>query len=310
MPDSAVDRHWLEATRARRVVLFVDVVESVRLMATHEDDVLSRWLRFVDVLRTQVLPEHGGRLVRTTGDGLLIELTTVPQAIACALAIQRHIGPFNAGSPTDAAIWLRVGAHVADVVVEERELWGSGVNLAARLCTLARPGGIVVSAEVRDGLIDGFDAEVEDFGDCHLKHLDAPVRIYAIGSRPHDLAPKAPPRGPVLAVVLLHTAAGRPGARAGRTDLRTHGPGSAGRGGDRGDRAPGALRIPRVQRDHRPRILAADADEPGAGRDDRARRTGAARDIDPQRAGGRRGHADTARAVRAAGRAHGARRHR
>jgi tetratricopeptide (TPR) repeat protein len=117
----------------------------------------------------------------------------------------------NAGSAPDAAIWLRIGAHVADVLVEEHELWGAGVNLAARLCTLARPGGIVVSAEVRDGLIDGFDAEIEDLGHCHLKHLDAPVRAYAIGSRPPDLAPRSPPRGPVLAVVPLHAAGGRSG---------------------------------------------------------------------------------------------------
>ena len=215
MPDSSVDRHWLETTRARRVVLFVDVVESVRLLAAHEDDVLSRWLRFIDALRTQVLPEHGGRLVRTTGDGLLIELTSVPPGIACALAIQRHIGGFNAGSAPDAVIELRIGAHVADVVVDERELWGSGVNLAARLCTLARPGGIVVSTQVREGLIDGFDAEIEDLGDCHLKHIDEPVRAYAIGGRLHEHLPQAPPRAPVLAVIPVHATGGRAGSVEG-----------------------------------------------------------------------------------------------
>ncbi|MCU0764620.1 MAG: hypothetical protein MUF32_00995 [Burkholderiaceae bacterium] len=206
--------HWLEATRARRVVLFVDVVESVRLLAAHEDDVLSRWLRFVDALRAQVLPHHGGRLVRTTGDGLLIELTSVPQAIACALAIQQRVSEFNDACPADALIGLRIGAHAADVLVGERDLFGAGVNLAARLCTLARPGGIVVSAEVRDGLIDGFDAEVEDLGDCYLKHVEGPVRAFAIGGRAGAAVAHAGPAVPVLAIVPLQD----PGPAVGGVD--------------------------------------------------------------------------------------------
>lgn len=197
---------WLEASRARRVVLFADVVESVRLLDLHEDDVLSRWLRYVDTVRTQVLPTHGGRLVRTAGDGLLIEFTSVAPAIACALAMQRAMAGFNEGCAADAAIQLRIGAHVADVVVEEHDLLGSGVNLAARLSTLARPGGIVVSAQVRDGLIDGFDAEIEDLGECYLKHFDAPVRAFAVGRRSAEPLSHAAPLAPVLAIVPLHVA--------------------------------------------------------------------------------------------------------
>ena len=207
--DRPLGTPWLEATRARRVVLFADVVESVRLLCEFEDDVLSRWLRYVDVLRAEVLPAHGARLVRTTGDGLLIELSGVPAAVACALALQQRIVEFNAGRPREAAIQLRIGAHVADVVVDEHDLYGAGVNLAARLAALARPGGIVVSDDVRDGLIDGFDAEIEDLGECYLKHVDGRVRAFAIGRQCADALPLPvpAPQGPVLAVVPLHTPA-------------------------------------------------------------------------------------------------------
>jgi class 3 adenylate cyclase/tetratricopeptide (TPR) repeat protein len=180
MEQNPVEMSWPELTRARRALVVVDVVESVRLMQAHEADVIDRWRRFVHEVQTQVLPAHGGRLVKSLGDGMLLEFESVPPAVAAALDIQKRIAPYNAGREADAAMYLRVGAHVADVVVDQLDVYGAGVNLAARLATLAGAGEIVVSPEVRDRMVPGVDAEVEDLGECYVKHLLEPVRAYRL----------------------------------------------------------------------------------------------------------------------------------
>ena len=193
---------WPQLQRARRILVVGDVVESVRLMQAHEADVIDRWRRFVHEVQTQVLPAHGGRLVKSLGDGLLMEFENVSLAIVAALDIQKRVPAYNAGRAADAAMYLRVGAHEADVVVDELDVYGAGVNLAARLASLAGPGEIVVSAGVRNQLTDGLDAEFEDLGDCYLRNVDVPVRAYRVGpagplpvvdlgssEQPHDLVP-------------------------------------------------------------------------------------------------------------------------
>lgn len=173
---------WPEMQRQRRAIVVVDVVESVRLMQAHEADVIHRWRRFVNEVRTQVLPEHGGRLVKSLGDGLMLEFQTVPPAIAAALDMQRRIVPYNAGCDASAAMNLRIGAHVAEVVVDQLDVFGTGVNLAARLASLAEPGDVVVSAAFRDEATDGLDAAFEDLGECNLKHMSTPVRAFRVGA--------------------------------------------------------------------------------------------------------------------------------
>ncbi|MBC7954432.1 MAG: hypothetical protein H7Y33_01000 [Cytophagales bacterium] len=172
---------WPALRRASRTVVVVDVVESVRLMEQDEDDTIRRWQSFVGEVVTRLLPQHGGRLVKSLGDGLMLEFESVPPAIRCALAMQQAIQPYNQGRASERWMCLRIGAHVADVVVDERDIYGSGVNLAARIATLAGPQEIVVSAEVRDALVPGLDAELEDLGDCFVKHLAEPVRAYRAG---------------------------------------------------------------------------------------------------------------------------------
>ena len=162
--------------------MVVDVVESVRLMQAHEADVIDRWLRFVNEVQTQVLPARGGRIVKSLGDGLLLEFELVPSAAAAALDLQRRITPHNANRGADAAIMLRAGVHVAEVVTDERDIYGSGVNLAARLATLAGPGEVIVSDQVHAMLVPGIDADVEDLGDCFLKHIEGPIRAYRLGA--------------------------------------------------------------------------------------------------------------------------------
>lgn len=203
---SPSDPDWPALQRQRRAIVVVDVVESVRLMQANEADVIDRWRRFVNEVRTQVLPVHGGRLVKSLGDGLLLEFEGVPAAVAASLDIQRRIAPFNAGRLGDAVMGLRIGVHVADVVVDDVDIYGAGVNLAGRLATLARSDDVVVSAQVRDDLVQGLDADFEDLGECFLKHIPEPVRAYQVGSM-HDAGrniepgPELPELRPTVAVI-------------------------------------------------------------------------------------------------------------
>lgn len=174
------DADWPALQRARRSIVVVDVVESVRLMQQHEDDVIGRWRRFVNEAVTQVLPPHAGRLVKSLGDGMLLTFDQAPHAVAAALEMQRRAALANTDRAPDERILLRCGVHAAEVLVDELDVYGSGVNLAARLAALAGPGETVVSAEARDALVDGLDAELADMGDCYVKHLARPVRAYRV----------------------------------------------------------------------------------------------------------------------------------
>ena len=193
---------WPALRRASRTVVVVDVVESVRLMEQDEDDTIRRWQSFVGEVVTKLLPASGGRLVKSLGDGLMLEFESVPPAIQCALAMQQAIQPYNSGRPSERWMCLRIGVHVADVVVDERDIYGAGVNLAARLATLGGPGEIVVSAEVRDELVPGLDADVTDLGDCYLKNVAAVVRAYRVGplSASARVTPAPPSTGQLLLV--------------------------------------------------------------------------------------------------------------
>ncbi len=166
--------------RARRAIAVVDIVESVRLMQEDEAGFIERWRQFVHAVRTEALPSHGGRLVKSLGDGMLLEFERAPQAVACVLDMLRLLGPVNEGCSDKTAIRLRSGVHAAEVTVDELDVYGAGVNLAARLATLAGPDEIVVSAIVRDTLLPGLDVELEDLGECFLKRIQTTVRAFRV----------------------------------------------------------------------------------------------------------------------------------
>jgi adenylate cyclase len=170
--------HMAWATRA---VLLVDVVESVRLIEQDEVGAISRWLALVEDVRADILPSHNGRLVKSLGDGMLLDFSEVRSAVSAALAVQDASERRNASLPAEQKIMLRMGLEVSDVIVEANDVLGRGVNLAARLMSLAGPGEIVVSQHVRDGLTPSLDADVEDLGDCFVRHLTQPIRAYRIG---------------------------------------------------------------------------------------------------------------------------------
>jgi class 3 adenylate cyclase/tetratricopeptide (TPR) repeat protein len=176
LPPATDDPEWVV-----RTLLFVDVVESVRLMEENETDAVRRWRQLIGVVEKDILPLHHGRLVKSQGDGLLLEFSAVPSAVKTAFAVQRACTSINTGVPSGQHILLRAGAHVGHRIADDHDVYGSGVNLAARLTTLAGPGEIVVSADIRDQLAPVLDADVEDLGMCYLKHLHEPVRAYRLG---------------------------------------------------------------------------------------------------------------------------------
>lgn len=232
---------WPELHRARRTIVVVDVVESVRLMERDEAGFIERWRAFVSEVRRDLLPRLGGRLVKSLGDGLLLEVESVSVAINVSRSMQAAIGRVNAQALGADALRLRVGIHVAEVVVDDIDVYGAGVNLAARLAGLAEPGGIVVSAAVRDELVPGLDPDCIDLGECFVKHLSASVRAYRLVEAGAPRVMPAPdaamadvPLTPALAVLPLVCTAEQPGqsvaadvlhdslvaALAGRPELR------------------------------------------------------------------------------------------
>lgn len=198
---------WLVLPRVHRVVLVVDVVESVRLMEQDEEDTITRWRAFVHGVERELLPQHGGRLVKSLGDGLMLEFERVLPAVQSALAMQRLAQTMNQGRGGAECMHLRMGVHAADVVVDDRDIYGTGVNLAARLASLAQPGQIVVSSEAQAELTVGLDAEVEDLGECYLKHRREPVHAFRLtapnvgGALPSLSADSCTGGAPVIAVL-------------------------------------------------------------------------------------------------------------
>ncbi len=170
--------------RHTKVLLVLDVVESVRLMEADEHGFVQRWQRLRERTK-QLLQLHDGRMVKSLGDGLMLEFNHVTGCVKTAFALRDFCAAGNSLLRPEDQVHLRIGAHVADFVSDEQDIYGTGVNMTARLSTLAGPGEIVVSAEVRDQLVAGLDADVEDLGECHLKHVDKPVRAYRVGPPGH-----------------------------------------------------------------------------------------------------------------------------
>ncbi len=163
-----------------RTVLVIDLVESVRLMAADEAEVIGLWRGFVQFATTEVLPARGGRLVKSLGDGLLAEFEHPAQAVRAALQLHRHFDQPNRQLPAARQLYLRAGINATQLYVDEVDVYGHGVNLAARVADLAGPGETVVTASVYDALVVGVDADVQDRGESYLKHWPEPVRTWTV----------------------------------------------------------------------------------------------------------------------------------
>ena len=142
-----------------------------------------------------MIAEHRGRIVKTTGDGLLVEFASVVDALRCATDWQRAMMERTACVSPAQRIEFRIGINVGDVVVEDGDIFGDGVNVAARLEALAEPGGICVAARVQEDAAGRLDLAFEDLGEQALKNIARPVRVYRVGPRP-----SRPPAGETPAV--------------------------------------------------------------------------------------------------------------
>lgn len=165
---------------ARKALLMVDVADSVQLIRQDVAGYVGRWSQFLDVVRNEVLPQHGGRIVKMQGDGFLLEFEQAPPAAAAAVELHDRIRALNFGRPENHHLRLRAGAEFGEVVIHELDDLGDAVNVAARLMQQANPFQTLVSATFRDELVPGLDADVEDLGPLYLKGLEAPVRAYAL----------------------------------------------------------------------------------------------------------------------------------
>ncbi|MBV8336524.1 MAG: adenylate/guanylate cyclase domain-containing protein, partial [Alphaproteobacteria bacterium] len=134
-------------------------------------------------LRREVLEpkiaEHRGRIVKTTGDGFLAEFASVVDAVRCAVELQREMALRNDDVPSERRVQFRIGINVGDIVIEADDIYGDGVNVAARLETLAEPGGICISAIVHEQVQGRLDCTFTDIGEQSLKNIARPIRVYS-----------------------------------------------------------------------------------------------------------------------------------
>ena len=170
----------MTATRRLAAILAADVAGYSRLIGADESSTLQALKAIRAELIDPTIAAHNGRLVKTTGDGLLVEFCSVVDALRSATEIQAGMAERNILVPQDQRIEFRMGLNVGDVVVEDGDIFGDGVNVAARLEGLAEPGGIWVSARVQEDAAGRLDLAFEDMGEQWLKNIARPVRVYRV----------------------------------------------------------------------------------------------------------------------------------
>jgi class 3 adenylate cyclase/tetratricopeptide (TPR) repeat protein len=165
---------------SKKAIVVVDLVESVRLMEQDEQTVIACWRQFVRDVRERLASLPRSRLVKSLGDGLLMEFDLVGEAAQTALWMHQLMRAISARDGAGLTLELRCAVHVCERLQDDTDIYGAGVNLTARLAGLATPGGTVVSAAARDGLLAGLDGELVDLGPCYLKNLKDPVRAFRL----------------------------------------------------------------------------------------------------------------------------------
>jgi adenylate cyclase len=170
----------MATVRRLTAILAADVVGYSRLMGADEEGTHERLKAHLRELVNPKIKEHRGRTVKNTGDGFSAEFSSVVVAVRCAVEIQRAMADQNADTPEDKRIFFRIGINLGDVIAEPDDIYGGGVNVAARLEALADPGGICVSRVVRDQIRDKLPYPFEDKGEQIVKNIPRSVRVYAL----------------------------------------------------------------------------------------------------------------------------------
>ncbi len=175
-------------------IMAADVVGYSRLMGQDETGTLARLKNLRAEFLHPKVAEHGGRIVKTTGDGTLIEFASAVDAVSHAVDVQRGLAERNASLPDHEQIHLRLGINVGDIIIDEDDIYGDGVNVAARLEALAEPDGICISARVHDYVRGRLDVEFDDLGEQTLKNIAEPLRVFRI--RLDNTTPASPAQRP------------------------------------------------------------------------------------------------------------------
>jgi adenylate cyclase len=198
--------------RRLAAILAADIVGYSRLMRADEEGTLARLKALRAELFDPQVAEHHGRIVKTTGDGALVEFASAVDAVRCAVAVQADLDAREPGLPDDAAMALRIGINLGDVIVEDGDIYGDGVNLAARLEGLAETGGICLSANVHEQVRHKLDLAFEDMGEHSVKNISEPVRVYRVVPGAGRSAPREPslPEKPSIAVLPFDNMSGDP----------------------------------------------------------------------------------------------------
>lgn len=185
-------------------IMFADVVESVRLIEQDELANVTRIRALLKRLAEDVVPRHNGTVLERRGDGLLIKFPDARCAAACALDLHAAAKDEQAGPEARDAIALRIGVNTAQVLTDSHALYGRGINMTARIASLANAGETIASASVRDQLVAELDADIEDLGECYIKHLDQSVRAYRLDQpscKETLVAAEAPEMRPTIAII-------------------------------------------------------------------------------------------------------------
>jgi adenylate cyclase len=185
----------MSETRKIAAILVADVVGYSRLVGADEDRTLARLRGLRSDLIDPAIAAHRGRIVKSTGDGSLVEFRSVVDAVRCAIEVQTGLIERNAGFPPDRRIEFRVGIHLGDVVEEsDGDLMGDGVNIAARLEGIAKPGAICLSEDAYRQVKGRLDLAVTDLGPIELKNIAEPIRVYSLEvGVPAQAKPAKPP---------------------------------------------------------------------------------------------------------------------
>jgi adenylate cyclase len=203
--------------RRLAAILSADVFGYSKLMGADEEGTLARWTTHRSELIDLQLSAHRGRIVKLMGDGMLVEFSSVVDAVRCAVAIQRGMAARNEDEAEDRQIILRIGINLGDIIVEGDDIHGDGVNVAARLQELAAPGGVSVSGKVHDEVLGKVEAVFEDLGEKSVKNIAQPIRVYAVTSADETTAKQGDeiealplPSKPSIAVLPFDNMSGDP----------------------------------------------------------------------------------------------------
>ena len=186
--------------RRLTAILAADVVGYSRLIGVDEEGTLAQLKAFRKTLVDPTIAKHRGRIVKTTGDGMLVEFASAVDAARCAVEVQRGMAGENTEVPQAKRIEFRIGIHLGDIIIDDNDIFGDGVNIAARLESIAVPGGISISRAVHDQVRDRINVCFDDKGEIALKNIARPVQVFAISGAKESKTTVSPESKPALAL--------------------------------------------------------------------------------------------------------------